>query len=130
MQKDNLRSYHFPKVHPGKPIAFRIPGTPDIGTLFEALSSSGQRKRPLEITVVCFVLFVPLMHKLVDDLSSQLPATQRRTPFAIVSDKYTAQRSTKQIVGIVALMNGKVQDFAVDNAEVKNVREIVLAELP
>ncbi|CAL8077094.1 unnamed protein product [Orchesella dallaii] len=57
------------------------------------------------------------------------PKEKNSTPFAIVSDKYTANRKTGQVVGFIAFINGKLQDIVVENAEVKQFSGDQLAEL-
>jgi hypothetical protein len=62
-----------------------------------------------------------LLHqRLVEIMGKPLNSTNRPPPFSIIADKYTANRVTGQITGIVTFMDGEIRALNIDFPKVED----------
>jgi hypothetical protein len=61
-------------------------------------------------------------------IKAPIPSTGRPTPVSFIADKYTPNRITGQIVGIVAFVDGKIKDINIGFPKVVDPSAIGIAE--
>jgi hypothetical protein len=69
-----------------------------------------------------------LRDRLESYIKAPIPSTGRPTPVSFIADKYTPNRITGQIVGIVAFVDGKIKDINIGFPKVVDPGAIGIAE--